>query len=475
MKNKASTLKRFLTFILLFFFACQLLSSCQKDSFITSESALLITSADTLKFDTVFTSIGSVTQTFKINNLNNQKLLLQQVKLMGGSSSPFSLNINGTANSLLNNIEIAANDSIYVFVTAKINPNSAPLPFIVKDSIGIVYNGNSKFIQLEGYGQNANFLRNRNISGNITWPNNLPYVILGSLTINAGSSLTIEAGCKIYSHANAPFLVNGTLVTYGTQALPIIFNGDRIDGNYKDLPAAWLGIYFTGTSSDNNMTHTIIKNALQAVVAEQPSINTKPKLTLHQCIIDNAMDVGLMSINSSISADNSLITNCGNNLRLTYGGVYNFTNCTLVSFSTSFIGHTKPVLIINNSFINGTSVQTSALTANFTNCIIWGDGSLVDNEITIDKQGTDSFNVLLDHCLYKANTDPANSIISQCIKNQMPLFDNIDYAKQIFNFKTNNSLAPGVDKGLNGTGFAKDLNDNNRTVNITDIGCYEKQ
>ena len=40
---------------------------------------------------------------------------------------------------------------------------------------------------------------------------------------------------------------------------------------------------------------------------------------------------------------------------------------------------------------------------------------------------------------------------------------------------TTNTLAPGIDKGLSGTGFTKDLNDNNRVVNIIDIGCYEKQ
>ena len=102
---------------------CLIFSSCQKDSFITSENAQLSTSVDSLKYDTVFTAIGSITQSFKINNPNNQTLLLSKVKLMSGRSSAFKINVNGVATSELNNIEIAADDSIYVFVTVNVDPN----------------------------------------------------------------------------------------------------------------------------------------------------------------------------------------------------------------------------------------------------------------------------------------------------------------------------------------------------------------
>ena len=177
---------------------CLYFSSCQKDTFITSENAKISTSVDSLTYDTVFTSIGSITQSFKINNLNNQKLLLSKIELMKGSASAFKININGIAADQVSNLEVAANDSIYVFVSVNINPNLTNLPFIVTDSIQIIYNGNSQFVKLEAYGQNANFLRNKIITGNITWSNNLPYVILGGLRIDSTASLTIEAGCKIY-------------------------------------------------------------------------------------------------------------------------------------------------------------------------------------------------------------------------------------------------------------------------------------
>ena len=192
-------------FILTIF--CLTFFSCQKDSFITSGNAKISTSVDSIKYDTVFTSVGSITQSFKINNLNNQKLLLSTVKLVKGPTSAFKININGIAASEATNIEVAANDSIYVFVTVNINPGNADLPFIVKDSIMIMYNGNSHFVQLEAFGQNANFLRKQIIKGNVTWSNNLPYVILESIRIDTSATLTIQPGCKIYLHADRKSVV----------------------------------------------------------------------------------------------------------------------------------------------------------------------------------------------------------------------------------------------------------------------------
>src|SRR5579862_1926756 len=114
--------------------------SCKKNSFITSPDAAINFSMDTLSFDTVFTSTGSVTQSVKIINANNQKINLSEVKLMGGSNSPFKININGASVSDASNIEIDADDSIYVFVSVYVNPTSANLAFILQDSIMVAYN-----------------------------------------------------------------------------------------------------------------------------------------------------------------------------------------------------------------------------------------------------------------------------------------------------------------------------------------------
>ena len=456
-------------------FCLFMISSCKKDSFITSEFAQVNITADTLKYDTVFTTTGSITKSFKIINDNNQKLRLGKVKLMGGATSAYKMNVNGTATSEVTNLDIEANDSIYVFVSVTVNPNAANQPFIVSDSILINYNGNNRYVQLQAYGQNANFLRNRVLTGNVVWTNNLPYVILGSIRIDTTASLTIQAGCKIYSHATAPFIVDGTLIINGTKANNVIFTGDRLDEDYKDLPASWPGIYFRGSSKNNVLTYAIVKNSNQAIVTEKPSVNANPKVILHQCIVDNAFDAGILCVNSSLQADNSLISNCGSNINITYGGVYNFTHCTVAAYSTNFLTHKNPALNVNNFTLQGSSILTADMNAVFRNNIFWGDGGIIENEISVNKQGANTFNVLFEKNLYRSLVDPSNSLLNGNIKNADPSFDSINVNKNIFDFRvTKNAVAPGINAGI-ATGFPKDLDDKNRNVGLPDIGCYEKQ
>jgi hypothetical protein len=451
------------------------MASCKKDSFITSEFARLTITADTLKYDTVFTTTGSITKSFKIINENNQKLRLGKVKLMGGATSAYKMNVDGAATTEVNNLDIEANDSIYVFVSVTINPNATNLPFIVSDSILVNYNGNTRYVQLQAYGQNANFLSNRLITGNVVWTNNLPYVILGSIRIDTTAALTIQSGCRIFSHADAPFIVDGTLTVNGTKANNVTFTGDRLDEGYKDLPASWPGIYFRGNSKNNVFTYAVVKNAYQAIVTEKPSINANPKLILHQCIVDNAYDAGIFCVNSSLQADNSLISNCGSNIILSFGGIYNFTHCTVAAYSTNYLNRKNPVLSVNN-FSNQTGTTLTAdLNAVFRNNIFWGDDGIVKDELVVNKQGANPFTVLFEKNIYRALTDPSNSTLSNNIKNTDPSFDSIDVSKRVFDFRvTKNSFAPGINAGAL-TGFPKDLDDKNRNVGLPDIGCYEKQ
>ena len=461
-------------YIFFFILLSAIIFSCKKDSFITSAEANLATSADTLSFDTVFTSVGSVTHSFKIFNDNNQKLRLSQVKLSGGASSSFKINVDGTSAPEVDDIEINANDSIYIFVQVNINPNAENLPFIIQDSILISFNGNQKFVQLQAYGQNANFLKNLKITGNTTWNKTLPYVILGGVLVDANATLTIEEGTRIYLHATAPFLVDGTLIANGTKQDSVIFSSDRLDPDYRDLPAGWPGIFFSGSSKDNYLKHTIIKNAYQGIIAEDRSINANPKVNITQCVLDNIYDAGILGINTDINADNCLISNCGNNILLGLGGNYNFIHCTVASYNNFFITHKNPVLQVSNSAMQGGVTLTKPLNAFFQNCIFWGDGGNVDDEVVVNNQGSDPFLVTFDHVLYKVKNDVVNGVFdSFSMKNMEPGFDSINVSKNYYDFHfTNNPASPAIDNGAVTT-FPLDLDDKPHD-GTPDLGCFER-
>ncbi len=450
--------------LLIFFFACK------KESFTDHPSAILTTTTDSIHFDTVFTSTGSVTQFFRIINNNNKGIRISQVSLAGGTGSPFRINVDGIPGPVVNDLEIKANDSLYVFVTVTINPNASGLAFIERDSIAVNYNGNTTWVQLDAFGQNANFLRNHTISSNTEWDNQLPYVILGQLAIAPNATLTINKGARIYMHADAPFIVEGKLLVNGEKedSNRVVFTGDRLDEPYRNFPASYPGLVFTQSSSGNILNYAIIKNAYQGIVAMEPGTGTK--LTLNETRIENAYDAGLIGINTSITASNLLVSNCGKNIMLVKGGQYYFNHCTSVAFSNNYIQHREPVLLVTN-YLGASAFD---LDAQFTNSIFWGEANgLVTDEVVVLKSPAATASVSFDHVLWRVQNAPAGITANAIISNQQPLFDSINIFDRIYNFRLKEG-SPALNTGIS-SGLLRDLDGNPRPVNLPDLGAFEKQ
>lgn len=457
--------------LLLIAFVVAAVSSCRKESFITSGDAVVAISADTIHFDTLFTSTGSITHYFKIFNRNDQKLRISDISLGGGNASYFMINADGTPGPAVSNLEIEAEDSLYVFVTVKIDPTSQDLPFVIQDSVGVTYNGKQEWVQLQAWGQNANFLREKVIASNTTWSNDKPYVILGGLLIPEGVELKIEKGTKIYLHADAPFIVDGTLTAVGEKydSTRIVFQGDRLDEFYRDLPASWPGIYFRETSANNLLRYVTIKNAYQGLVAENGAGNV-PKIRLEQCIIDNCFDAGILAVNSSIKASNSLVSNCGKNVQLVRGGAYEFVHCTDVAITNTYISHRQPVLAVTDFIKIGDQVSIGDMQAKFINCIFWGANGTVMNEVITAREGTGAFDVGFTNCLWKVAEGPESVVAENIINDIDPQFENVDTRNNIYSFRLKEG-SPAVNSGTT-TVITTDLDGNNR-LNNPDIGAYE--
>jgi len=458
------------TFLVIIFATATVLcfTSCKKDSFITSKDAYLRLSEDTLHFDTVFTSLGSTTQYLKIFNENDQKLKLSSIQLMGGINSVFKLNVDGVAGINFNDIELEANDSLYLFTTVKINPNTANLPFIVRDSIQIQFNGNTKWIQLQAYGKNARFINNVIVTNDSTITNDTPIVIIGSLTVNENKTLTIEPGTNIYVDANAPINIYGKLNAVGDTNAKIIFQGIRIDDPYKNYLGSWPGLYFREKSKDNMLQYCVIKNSYQGVVAIGASVNSNPKVTLKQCVLDNIYDVAIGGINSNIAATNCLISNVGFGLNTVSGGTYNVNHCTFVSISNDYLSHKNSLINLSNT--NSDKTVSNSLNVIFNNSIIYGEGGLKDDEIdesVVD--GSAAFNVTFNNTLFKQKTTLSNTF-SNCLPNENPLFDSINTSNHFYNFRLQNN-SPCID-AAGTSALTLDFTGNQKLVGVPEkLGC----
>jgi hypothetical protein len=445
-------------------------SSCTKNSFITSKEAAVVFSADTVFFDTVFVATGSVTQSVKIINPNSQKLHLTNIRLMGGAQSYFAINIDGSPGPEVTGVDLDAGDSLYIFVAVAINPNSANLPFIVQDSIQVAFNGNLEYIQLQAWGQNANFLRNQVLTANTVWNSTLPYVIQGSLQIDTGATLTIPAGCKVYFHADAPLLVDGSLQVNGADSNRVLFTGDRLDAPYNGYPGSWPGIFFRGASSNDLLQYALVENADEAVVVSAAPAGTTPKVILQQCIVNNSYDAGILGLDGSIQAVNCLISNCGQDVVLG-GGYYNFIQCTAAAYSNIYIVHSEPVLAVTDEILYGSSLYTGAVQASFVNCIFWGNYGNVPDEVIVSQQTTNSFVVGFSNCLWKVQDLPTGVTTANMIANQDPLFDSVNTTVNYYDFHLR-ANSPAIGTGM-AAGVMIDLDGKPRPALAPDLGCYQ--
>jgi hypothetical protein len=134
------------------------LSSCRKDDIFNEDSGFRLEfSSDTVYFDTVFTTIGSVTKQLKVFNRSDKAVKISRIFLPNGSQSNYRINVDGIASTSFENVIIEANDSMYVFVEVTIDPNSTTNPMVVTDSIIFQLNGIEQDIDLVAFGRDAYF------------------------------------------------------------------------------------------------------------------------------------------------------------------------------------------------------------------------------------------------------------------------------------------------------------------------------
>lgn len=452
-----------------------LIFSCRKDKFIEDSSLKLSYTTDTLLFDTVFTTIGSTTLSFKVVNPYKNPMKIEQIFLGGGTNSHYRLNINGTQSTSVNDVEIAANDSLYIFVEVTVDPQNSNSPMSILDSVMFNYNGNFEKVMLQSWGQDVHLINGEIIGANQTWANDKPYLIYNSMLVDTNVTLTITSGTRLHFHKNSRLYVAGTLKAFGSLEEPIVFQGDRLEYWYKDIPGQWDGIYLLGSSEQNTLNYCDIKNAIIGVQADTLANTQYPTATITNCKIINMNSVGIYGRGSSIVAANTIVANCAQYaIALVYGGTYEFTHCTIYN-NWGFSNRTTPSIVLNNYYkdVNGVYQVRPLYKANFGNCIITGNK---EDELLVDAfPSSPIFEYKFDHCILKVGTsintnDAAH--YNQIYKNLSPGLKN----PELNNFELD-TLSNSRDKGnfsLVGD-YYLDYNQNSRlNPPAPDLGAFER-
>ncbi len=447
----------FSTFFFISLFVLLVVYSCKKnDSFNTDHSVQLRFSSDTLIFDTVFSTIGSVTQALRVHNPVDKKIKISSIYLASGTDSRYCINVDGISGISFDDVEIDGNDSIYVFVRVTIDPQETNLPFIVTDSIFFETNGNEQDVDLVAWGQNARFIRwnvdrpdlpkYRIVAGlgvDTCWTNELPIVVYGYAVVDSAGSLTINTGTHVHFHKGSGLWIykGGSLKVLGTMEEPVYFDSDRLESFYSDLPGQWDRIWINEGSVNNEINYAVIRNGFVGIQAETLSQFMGNQLTISNTIIENMSGAGILSRHYFITAANCVFANCGQySVALTLGGRYDFRQTTIANYWNYGLRQI-PTLVLNNYFQDDQgAVYAYPFVANFANTIVYGTQQ---NEISIEENTREEFTLTFDHCLLKTEDDLSNTDrYINCIKNEDPLF--VDYALNNYQL---DSISPAIDFG----------------------------
>ena len=497
-------------------------SSCRQDFEFIPSTGTLTFSKDTVYLDTVFSNIGSSTYTLKVYNSSDTDIRIPSLKLSEGQSSNYRLTVDGMTGfgTLLGkefeNVELLAKDSMYVFIetTVDIDPLVADeTQFLYTDAIEFGSGSNIQKVELVTLIKDAVFIYpnkdaegvvetlkfdvdgdgiedETNVQGRfledseLTFTNEKPYVIYGYAAVENGKILTVNPGARVHFHANSGLLIteNSSLHVNGLPSLDaelleneVIFQGDRLEPLYEDIPGQWQTIWLLSGSTDNTLNYATIKNGTVGVLSDgNPEDSSKLVITNSQ--IYNSSNFGILGRATSINAENVVLNNSGvSSFAGTYGGNYNFTHSTIANYWTNSFRQ-FPALLLNNFIVDAeNTVFTNPLeSANFTNCIIYGN----DNpELLLDKETSEIFNFKFTNSLIYFEDSTGYYSEPQYDFNNTDHYENVRFnSDPEFLEPSNNKLQIPFGSPAEGAGIAS----GNLNVDITnttrhspaDLGAY---
>ncbi|MDR2978840.1 MAG: hypothetical protein LBV02_00110 [Bacteroidales bacterium] len=448
-------------------------NACRKTE--TVENAKLNFSKSVVTFDTVFTTVGSVTERFTIRNPHNFEVTTN-IYIAGGERSSFSINVDGLSGTSFKNITIAPKDSLFVFVKVTVNPNDANLPFIVEDSIVFRTGTTTQQVNLVAFGQNANFIiADRELNGGslkykivasenetVIWTKERPYVIYGWAVVDSLGKLIIEPGTQVYVHSNGGVWVYryGNIEINGTLEEPVTFQSDRRDSYMINNGELWSRIWINESNRNNLINYAVIKDAFIGIQVAALEEFLSGTTVIKNTVIQNNAGWGILGRIANMEIENCEISESHQYSIECAIGNYTLRHVTVANNYTS--SRSTPSLWISNGYADSDANVIGGTSFLAQNCIF--NGRIAD-EIGSKTYDGVNFTHQFDNCIIKSKENKLDNF-DQCIFNAETKFK--DFDKGDFRLSEN---SPAINAGKD-IGIFQDILGNSRNA-PPDIGAYE--
>ncbi|MFD1873621.1 hypothetical protein [Hymenobacter bucti] len=380
-------------------------------------SGALAFSADTVKFDTVFTNLRTVTKRLWVYNRNPRGVNVDLIGLDRPATSAYTLLINGDLKQTATNLFIRGEDSLLVLVRAKLpdnGQNGAPKDYVLEEKLNFRTNGQDQHVLLRSFGQNIYLHDDVPLACNAVWTNDRPHVLYNSVVVPVGCTLRIKPGTRVYAHAGAALIVRGTLLVNspadyapGTAATDTVkatntdivrFSGDRSgEAQYATAPGQWTGIVLHASSRGNIIRYAQIQNATVGVLLYNPdNLSPRPDVLLQNAVIryisgyavsfagsKSTLDLGagVLSVAGKATMENTLFSDCYEYAVLGIGGgEYALNYCTIANYPATTSVRSTASLTFTNVAADG-KTKNAGLTLSLKNSIVWGS---IRDELFLD-------------------------------------------------------------------------------------------
>jgi len=419
---------------------CCVLTGCINDDFTTSSSDVLAFSTDTVAFDTVITLQGTATKQMVVYNRSAKQINISSIKVAGtATKGHFHLNVDGIRGDEFQNVEIRGNDSIYIFIEAKLDEMEQNNPTSLQDRLVFVTNGVEQSVVLTAWGQDVVRLNGDTISGVAVLSADKPYLIYDTLFVAPGAMLTIEPGATLLFHDKAAMRCAGQLIANGTQQAPITLRGDRLDHvvgeiSFDIMSGQWGGIIFTPPTMGNELSYVTMSGSSIGMHCSATD-TTQCALRLFNCVLHNSSSTCLAIADCWVEAIGTEFSDAAEEVAYLAGGKVIMQQCTFANYYL-FSSLTLPMVgMYDVEYSNGVTKQ---IHAEFDNCIFYGNTTELNMS---DLEGTD---VWLTNCLLKSSGEDDSHFID-CVWAGDPMFYTVreDY---VFDYRLRNG-SDAIGKG----------------------------
>lgn len=371
-------------------------TSCMNDGVTTSGSAQPEFSTDTLSLGMMWAGEPSPTAMMRIYNRQSKGIILSRVAVARCSGGDLHLNLDGVGGNEFHDVEIRANDSLFLLAEAVPSPDFSA-------SIEITANGMTHTIPVSGRAIAPIVLDNLTVSRDFTIPAGSQVRVSGTVTISQGATLTIGEGTTIYFRDGAGIESEGQVIALGNPGSEVTLRGDRLSNvvpsiPFDVIPGQWEGIRFGSSSVGSHLSCVSVVNTCSGI-----SLAPEAELRLTDCRISNSRTTIISGKDATLTAIGCEFSNACASLLTLDGGTTTLSRCTL---SNHYLF----------SFPSGAAISLSGDPAlNVTESIIHGDGAPLSASNSLPA------NVRFTRCLFGSKgSDDTNFI--DCIWETDPLF-----------------------------------------------------